>query len=170
MISGGSICSIKVSSFKVKKVQRFQNGTSSASGSRKELWVRAIKSRLHVCRDLIENFWFGKAKTLSVEIYRLSEQLPRVEIYGLTSQIRRAAVSVPSNIAEGQGRLTRGEFLHFLAQARGSLLELDTQLAIALDLNYLKADEHEQMDHEAYQVLGLLNRLIESLRTKPLKL
>jgi four helix bundle protein len=76
---------------------------------------------------------------------------------------------VASNIAEGQGRLTSGEFLHFLGQARGSLLELDTQLAIALDLNYLKADRYELLDHETYQVLGLLNRLIESLRKRPLK-
>jgi four helix bundle protein len=54
--------------------------------------------------------------------------------------------------------------MHFLGQARGSLLELDTQLAIALDLNYLKPDRYEILDHEIYQVLGLLNRLIESLR------
>jgi four helix bundle protein len=65
--------------------------------------------------------------------------------------------------------LTSGEFLHFLGQARGSLLELDTQLAIALDLNYLKADRYEFLDHETYQVLGLLNHLIESLRKRPLK-
>jgi four helix bundle protein len=69
-----------------------------------------------------------------------------------------------SKIAEGQGRLTPGEFLHFLGQARGSLLELDAQLAIALDLNYLKPDRYEILDHEIYQALGLLNRLIESLR------
>jgi four helix bundle protein len=110
-----------------------------------------------------------KANTLSVEIYRATEQFLRTETYGLTSQIRRAAVSVASNIAEGQGRLTAGEFLHFLGQARGSLLEVETQLAIAVDLNYLKPDVHGKMDHEAYQVLGLLNRLIESLRKKPLK-
>jgi four helix bundle protein len=73
---------------------------------------------------------------------------------------------VPSNVAEGQGRLTSGEFLHFLGQARGSLLELDTQLAIALDLRYLTPDEHERLDQEVYQVLGLINRLIESLRKK----
>lgn len=83
--------------------------------------------------------------------------------------MRRAAVSIASNIAEGQGRLTRGEFLNFLGQARGSLLELDTQLAIALDLNYLSPDQHGALDHDGYQVLGLLNRLIESLRTKSLK-
>jgi four helix bundle protein len=105
-----------------------------------------------------------KAKALAVQVYRATEQFPKAETYGLTSQIRRAAVSVASNIAEGQGRLTSGEFLHFLGQERGSLLELDTQLAIALDLNYLKSDRYELLDHEVYQVLGLLNRLIESLR------
>ena len=123
-----------------------------------------------MARSYRELLVWQKAKSLSVEIYRTTEQFPRAETYGLTSQIRRAAVSVPSNIAEGQGRLTRGEFLHFLGQARGSLLELETQLAIALELSYLTPGVHEKIDHEAYQVLGLLNRLIESLRTKPLKL
>ena len=65
---------------------------------------------------------------------------------------------------QGQGRLTSGEFLHLLGQARGSLLELDTQIAIALDLMYFKPDQYEILDSEIYQVLGLLNRLIESLR------
>jgi four helix bundle protein len=73
---------------------------------------------------------------------------------------------VASNIAEGQGRLTPGEFLHFLGQARGSLLELDTQLSIALDLAYLPRDLYESVQQETYQVLGLLNRLIDSLRTR----
>jgi four helix bundle protein len=116
------------------------------------------------------NFWFGKKPKLSPSgSTKPLSNSQGTETYGLTSQIRRAAVSVASNIAEGQGRLTLGEFLHFLGQARGSLLELETQLAIAVDLNYLKPDVHEKMDHEAYQVLGLLNRLIESLRKKPLK-
>jgi four helix bundle protein len=122
-----------------------------------------------VARSYRELLVWQKAKALAVEIYRATEQFPRTETYGLTSQIRRAAVSVASNIAEGQGRLTLVEFLHFLGQARGALQELDTQLGIALDLNYLTADVHGKMDHEAYQVLGLLNRLIESLRKKPLK-
>jgi len=122
-----------------------------------------------MARSYRELLVWQKAKALAVQVYQATEQFPKAETYGLTSQVRRAAVSVASNIAEGQGRLTSGEFLHFLGQARGSLLELDTQLAIALDLNYLKADKYEVLDHETYQVLGLLNRLIESLRKKPLK-
>jgi four helix bundle protein len=117
-----------------------------------------------VARSYRELLVWQKAKALAVQIYKATEPFPKNETYGLTSQIRRAAVSVASNIAEGQGRLTAGEFLHFLGQARGSLLELDTQLAIALDLTYLKLDQYEILDRDIYQVLGLLNRLIESLR------
>ena len=83
----------------------------------------------HSYRDLI--VW-QEAKTLAVEVYRCSEAFPKHEIYGLTSQIRRSAVSIVSNIAEGQGRLTKGEFIQFLGHSRGSLLELLTQLEIAL--------------------------------------
>ena len=71
-----------------------------------------------------------------------------METYGLTSQIRRAAVSIVSNIAEGQGRLTVGEFVHFLGLARGSLLELDAQLLIATDLSYLNSQQCEQLSEE----------------------
>jgi four helix bundle protein len=117
-----------------------------------------------VARSYGELLVWQKAKALAAQIYRATEQFPKPETYGLTSQIRRAAVSVPSNIAEGQGRLTCGEFCHFLGQARGSLLELDTQLAIALDLNYLQPDRYKILDQDTYQVLGLINRLIESLR------
>ena len=112
-------------------------------------------------RDLV--VW-QKAKALAVRIYEATEPFPKHELCGLTSQIRRSAVSVASNIAEGQGRLGRPEFRHFLGQARGSLLELDTQIAIARDLNYLDIDNHKALDEEIYRVLGLLNRLLESLR------
>jgi four helix bundle protein len=81
----------------------------------------------------------------------------------LTSQIRRSAISIPSNIAEGQGRLTKGEFRQFLGHARGSLLELETQLAIAYDVGYLHERNYQILESHAFQVLGLLNRLLESL-------
>ena len=119
-----------------------------------------------MARSYRELIAWQKAKQLAVHVYKATEDFPGHEIYGLTSQVRRAAVSVFSNIAEGQGRLTAGEFVQFLGHARGSLLEVDSQLQIASDLGYLTKGHHEELENEAYQVLGLLNRLIESLRIK----
>ena len=112
-------------------------------------------------RDLL--VW-QKAKALAVEIYRNTQDFPTCEKYGLTNQLRQAGVSVASNIAEGQGRLTKGEFRQFLGHARGSLLELDTQLAITLELNYLSQAQYEILEQKVYEVLGLLNRLLASLQ------
>jgi len=114
-------------------------------------------------RDLL--VW-QKAKALAVHTYEASANFPRVEAFGLTSQIRRAVVSVVSNIAEGQGRLTAGEFRHFLGQARGSLLEAETQMAIALDLGFLERPAYDALERESYQVLGLIDRLLNSLNKK----
>jgi four helix bundle protein len=86
-------------------------------------------------RDLIA---WQKAMKLVAEIYGATRRFPREECYGLTNQLRRAAVSVPSNIAEGQARFSQKEFHHFLSQARGSLVEIETQLLIAKDLEYLE--------------------------------
>jgi four helix bundle protein len=107
-----------------------------------------------------------KAKSLAVHIYVITERFPRSEVYGLTSQARRAAVSIISNIAEGQGRLTSNEFLHFLGLARGSLHELEAQLSVATDLSYIEPATHQVIEGELRQVLGLLNRLIEAIRRK----
>ncbi len=104
-----------------------------------------------------------KAKAFATEIYRVTESFPRTELYGLVSQLRRAAVSVPSNIAEGQGRLTKGEFCHFLGQARGSLLEVETQLSIAVDLNFLSPPQFKELRTKALEVRKILNGLIESM-------
>jgi four helix bundle protein len=79
-------------------------------------------------RDLV--VW-QKSMQLVTDIYRITKAFPKEEIYGLTSQIRRAAVSIPSNIAEGQGRRTSSEFHQFLGHARGSIMELETQILIA---------------------------------------
>lgn len=124
-----------------------------------------------MARSYRELLAWQKAKALAVHLYQETEHFPRSETYGLTSQIRRAAVSVASNIAEGQGRLTSGEFQQFLGHARGSLLELDTQIAIAFDLGFLEKPKHQALESEAYQVLGLINRLLNSLRSaKPVAL
>ena len=112
-------------------------------------------------QDLIA---WQRAKAFATNIYRATEHFPKTEIYGLTSQLRRAAVSVASNIAEGQGRLTRGEFCHFLGQARGSLLELETQLAIAVDLALLEEGEFCNLQKKSSEIQRLLNGLIESMR------
>lgn len=115
----------------------------------------------HKYQDLIA---WQKAKRLATEIYRVTERFPKTEIYGLTSQLRRAAVSVPSNIAEGQGRLTKGEFCHFLGLARGSLLELETQLAIGLDPQMVEKTEYERLQEMSEEVCRILNGLIDSMR------
>ena len=78
-----------------------------------------------------------KAMDLVTEIYRLTKKFPKEEIFGLTGQLRRAAVSIPSNIAEGQGRSSKGEFRIFLGNSLGSLSEIETQIMIAKNLGYI---------------------------------
>lgn len=105
-----------------------------------------------------------KAIELVVLIYQLTKTFPKEELYGLTSQIRRAAVSVPANLAEGQGRRLRGEFQQFVGNARGSLLELDTHLELALRLQYLSKENHRVAQERLWQVGRLLNGLLRSLK------
>ena len=93
-------------------------------------------------RDLIA---WQKAMDLVVLIYQAIAAFPRHELYGLANQIRRAAASIPANIAEGQGRRSKPEFCQFLGNARGSLLELDTHVELALRLKYLTASQHERI-------------------------
>ncbi|MCI0457895.1 MAG: four helix bundle protein [Gemmataceae bacterium] len=111
-------------------------------------------------KDLI--VW-QKAMRLVVEVYRATQAFPKEELYGLTCQLRRAAVSIPSNIVEGQGRLTRGEFRHALGIAKGSLHELETQLLIAQELGYLK--QPQALLGQTAEVARLLNGLLNSLTT-----
>jgi four helix bundle protein len=104
-----------------------------------------------------------KAMTLARQVYALSEELPKSEAYGLFSQIRRAAVSVPSNIAEGHGRLTDSQFRHFLGTARGSLYEMQTQLELAGDLGYLDKKFVLELMDNGWEVARLLNGLLSVL-------
>ena len=105
-----------------------------------------------------------RAMQLSVAVYRLTREFPREEVYGLTSQIRRSAVSVPSNIAEGQGRLSPGEFRQFLSIARGSNCELQTQLEIARALeigNPVLIGEADRLSHEVGKMIYSLLQSLE---------
>jgi four helix bundle protein len=112
-------------------------------------------------RDLI--VW-QRSIQLTVKIYRLTQNFPREEIYGLTSQIRRSAVSVPSNIAEGQGRLSTGEFRQLLGMARGSNSELQTQLEIARALGIGDSKLIDEAESLSYEVGKMLFATLESLK------
>jgi len=103
---------------------------------------------------------------LVLEVYRQTSSFPREETYGLTSQMRRAAVSIPSNIAEGKGRFYRKELLQFLFHARGSLLELRTQIRIAKELGFLATGKAESLTKQAGLVGRLLNGLINSFQSE----
>jgi four helix bundle protein len=95
--------------------------------------------------------------------YRSTASFPADERFGLTSQLRRAAVSIPSNIAEGQGRLSEKEFRHFLGQARGSLMEVETQLQIARNLGYIEAEQTTELLRVCAEVGRILNGLMASI-------
>jgi four helix bundle protein len=119
---------------------------------------------LQTYRDL--KVW-QKAMDLVEQIYTLTKTFPDEERFGLTSQMRRAAVSVPANIAEGYGRKHRGDYLHHLSMARGSLMELETHLMIAVRLRFC-TDEHLRSPWETCQETGkMLNGLISSLNPVP---
>ena len=103
-----------------------------------------------------------ESMTLVILVYRISEDFPKHEIYGLSSQIRRAAVSIPSNIAEGAGRNGENEFTRFLYIALGSLSEVETQLEISQRLSYV--DNIEEINKSIYFIRNMLSNLIKSLK------
>jgi four helix bundle protein len=105
-----------------------------------------------------------KAIELVRDVYKATQGFPKEEMYGLTSQIRRSAVSIPSNIAEGQARNTKGEFIQFLGIARGSIAELDTQVIISSQLGYLSNETTNDLKDKIAIVNKLNNGLIRSLK------
>jgi four helix bundle protein len=120
----------------------------------------AAEAKIKSHRDLIA---WQKSMDLVVMVYKATEGFPRHELYGLTSQIRRAASSVPANIAEGQGRRSKTEFRQFLGNARGSLLELDTHVELALRLSYLTQAQYGRINEQLVEVGKILNGLLRSL-------
>jgi four helix bundle protein len=117
-------------------------------------------------RNYADLIAWQKAMNLAESVYRVSKTLPRHERYGLMSQMRRAAVSIPSNIAEGEGRRTPGQFLHMLAVSYGSLRELETQAILAERLQLVTEDDGRQVIEECAEVGRLLNGLMKSLRRR----
>lgn len=120
-----------------------------------------VEGRSNSYRDLI--VW-QKAMTLTKKVYQLTKTFPSDEIYGLTSQIRRCSVSVPSNIAEGRGRNSDKEFIRFLNIALGSVYELQTQLELALSFNYIA--DYKDVNELSIEVEKMINALINSKKQK----
>ncbi len=100
------------------------------------------------------------------QIYDATDSFPQHELYGLTSQLRRAAVSIPSNIAEGQAHYTNPEFVRFLRHARGSLAEIETQLLIAEDRGYISKAKTEELIRSADELGRVISGLINSMKKK----
>lgn len=122
-----------------------------------------IVSDINNYRDLL--VW-QKGMVLVKHVYRVTRSFPRDEMYGLTSQMRRAAVSVPSNIAEGHGRFQTKDFIRFLRTSMGSLFELQTQLEIAFDLDYFSDEDHRKLTDWSAELERMLSSLIRKLSAR----
>jgi four helix bundle protein len=118
-------------------------------------------------RDLL--VW-QKGIELSVLVYQACSSFPKTELYGLADQMKRASVSIPSNIAEGQARLHVAEFLHFLSIAKGSLAELDTQRIVAERLNYLSHESSHNLEERITEIRKMISALMTRLKTENSKL
>jgi four helix bundle protein len=125
-----------------------------------------MASRGTVIRDFKDLEVWQRAVELVVESYRITKSFPSEERYGLIAQVRRAAVSVPSNIAEGRGRFGLRSFLYHLSVSSGSLMELETQLVIAERLQYLTPADAQALMERTAEVRRLLAGMVRALRAK----
>ena len=105
-----------------------------------------------------------KAMDLVIETYKLCQYLPKEETYGLSAQMRRAAVSIPSNIAEGQARKNKREFIHFLTIAQGSLAELQTQIEICVRLGYIREEQIIETEISFEEIGKMITNLMKNLQ------
>lgn len=119
-----------------------------------------MNKEIKTYRDLI--VW-QKAKRLVTEVYRISRRIPAFEIYGLTSQMRRCAVSIPSNIAEGYGRRSANDYIRFAQIAAASLYELQTQVEIAVNLEFFARNDGERLFLLTREIERMLSSLIRKL-------
>ena len=119
------------------------------------------ETKIQSYKDLI--VW-RKSTDLAVKIYDLTSQFPKEELYGLTSQMRRSAVSIPSNISEGRHRSTRRDFSQFLRIAYGSGAELETQIEISKRLSFSKKLDYNAVDNLLNEIMRMLNTMISNLK------
>lgn len=115
-------------------------------------------------KDFKELKVWHKAYDLALAVYEVSRSFPREEMYGLTSQLRRASVSVGANIAEGCGRRSDGELVRFLQIARGSASEIEHHLLLARDLKFLQAVVHQDLEKRLQEVQRMLTSLVSSIQ------
>jgi four helix bundle protein len=106
-----------------------------------------------------------KSHQLALAVYKATKEFPKEELYGLTSQIRRSSMSVPTNIAEGCGRFTNADFARFLQMAMGSASEAEYQLILARDLGFLSNDVYEKLHNDTEKVKRMLTSLIKTIRS-----
>jgi four helix bundle protein len=119
-----------------------------------------MTGKIKTYRDLLT---WQKSLALVTEIYRVSRSFPKDEVYGLAQQMRRSAVSIPSNIAEGYGRNSTSDYVRFLHVASGSLYELQTQAEIALNLRYLEKSDFDKLYESSREIERMLSSLIRKL-------
>ncbi|MEN2486978.1 four helix bundle protein [Flavobacterium sp. B11] len=108
-----------------------------------------------------------KSMTLITKIYSLTNKFPKEEVFGLTSQIKRSSISIPSNIAEGYGRESNKELLRFLSISIGSLFEMQTQLEIAKNISYLKEDDFNNLYEDTREIERMLVSFIKKIKAEP---
>jgi four helix bundle protein len=123
--------------------------------------MESAKNTIWSFKDLI--VW-QRSMDLAVRIYKITQKLPASEQFGLTSQLRRAAVSIPSNIAEGYGRQSTGNYRQFLSISRGSLMEIETQINICERLKYLAQSDTENIFKEITEISKMLTSLISKIK------
>ncbi|WP_428742217.1 four helix bundle protein [Tenacibaculum sp.] len=121
------------------------------------------KTSIKTFRDLL--VW-QKSMVFVTEVYKISNDFPKEEVFGLTSQIRRCAVSIPSNISEGYGRQSLGDFIRFLNIGIASLFELQTQLEISLNLEYISNESFTKLYEQSREIERMLSSLIRKLKEK----
>ncbi len=107
-----------------------------------------------------------KSISLATDVYEITKQFPKSELYGITSQVRRSVVSISSNIAEGAGRQSQKEFIQFLNIAKGSCYELETQLLISKNLNYTTEESYLALESELIKIEKMIYALIKKIKNK----